>query len=216
MQAYDLGDPSGDEDAEWSEGDTGEGDAAAAAAALPPRLTLGELVRQLSEEGRRLLVKGLDSPVAAAGGAAAASAAAAGAGAPPSAPLATSLPAVEAELEDVKSVFGGASTGRVSTRADGSVEVTVRLGGAEGSGGGGSSASISLTLNLPPEYPMRAPVVSLRCPRLAPATLRTLEVSMCVCVGGGGGVRVCACVIVAGGVEEAVIQFPAMVLRMSS
>jgi hypothetical protein len=86
-----------------------------AAAYLPPPRTMSDMIRQLSEEGKKLLVAGLSDSVPA----------------PPAVAVRHASPAlqrtVETELEDVAAVFGRRAVGPVSRGDDGSLRFQLRL-----------------------------------------------------------------------------------------
>lgn len=89
---------------------------------LPPPMKMADLIRHLSDEGRRLLVAGL-SPTASSSGAAGG----AGAAAPPS-PKASLLASIQAEIVDVQAVFGESCLQNPPVlRADESAEFVLRL-----------------------------------------------------------------------------------------
>lgn len=85
------------------------------AAYLPPPRTMSDMIRQLSEEGRKLLVAGLSDGVPA----------------PPVVavrrPPAAVQRAIETELEDVAAVFGRRAVGPLTAGDDGSLRFQLRL-----------------------------------------------------------------------------------------
>src|SRR5690349_19008105 len=84
---------------------------------LPPAMTIADVIRHYSDEGKKLLLASLSSPLAAPPTASA-----------PAARLkAVSLRELETELDDVKSVFGEKAVGTLANRGDGSVEFQLRL-----------------------------------------------------------------------------------------
>jgi hypothetical protein len=85
------------------------------AAYLPPARTMSDMIRQLSEEGKKLLVAGLNASVPAS---------------PETAvrrPSAALKHAVETELEDIAAVFGRRAVGPLSAGDDASLRVQLRL-----------------------------------------------------------------------------------------
>ena len=86
-------------------------------ASLPPALTVADMIRHYSDEGKRMLLESMGSPPV--------RSTAPAAPAPRAKPV--SIADLEIELDDVKSVFGEKSVGNVSNRPDGSVEFQLRL-----------------------------------------------------------------------------------------